>query len=276
LLLLVVSVMLMIADYKQDYLERLRSALSLVVYPLQYLVNLPIELGKQVKGTMLTRQALTSENERLRRQNLLLKSRSQKFAAVESENMRLRELLESSLEAGERVLLAGVVSIEQDPTSRQVILDKGSKQGVYLGQPIIDAHGVMGQVIHVGPISCIGLLITDSSHALPVQINRNGIRAIATGTGSSDGLEVAYVPQNADVKQGDLLVSSGIDGRFPAGYPVGEVTRIEVNPGEPFAKISAVPTAQFHQAQEVLLVWPPEDLVHAVDQAMPVTIAQRE
>lgn len=238
-------------------MEAVRSALSVVVYPLQYLVNLPVEVGQWLSKSLITRQALVEENARLRRENLLLRLRSQKFAALQAENSRLRELLESSMEAGERALLANVLAVETDPSTRQIVLDKGSQQGVYLGQPIVDAHGIMGQVVHVGPFSSTGMLITDVSHALPVRINRNGLRAIAIGTAAGNTLELSYVPINADVRENDLIVSSGLDGRFPPGYPVGQVTRIELDSGAPFAKITAVPTAQLSRAYEALLVWPP-------------------
>lgn len=255
-LLLLTSLGLMIVDHQREQLEDVRGALSLVVYPLQYVVNLPQEIVRGVRKTLVTQTSLIAENRLLRRQNLLLKTRSQRFAALEAENMRLRELLESSLEVSERVLVADVIALELVPPSRTVVLDKGSQQGVYQGQPIIDGDGIMGQIIHVNPISSTALLITDISHALPVQINRSGVRAIASGSGSADGLELAHVPLNADVKRGDLIVSSGLDGRFPAGYPVGVVTEISVDPGEPFAKVMAVASAKVEQAREVLLLWP--------------------
>jgi rod shape-determining protein MreC len=149
------------------------------------------------------------------------------------------------------------LAVEPDPATRHIVLDKGSQQGVYLGQPIIDAHGIMGQVVHVGPFSSTGMLITDVSHAHPVRINRNGHRAIATGTGAGNALELSYVPLNADVREGDLIVSSGLDGRFPPGYPVGQVSRVQLDSGASFAKIAMVPTARLSRAYEALLVWPP-------------------
>ena len=256
--LFVLSIALMALDhYKQEQLEQVRSALSVVIYPLQYLVNLPVEVSQGLSQSLITRQALLEENARLRRENLLLRLRSQKFASLEAENRRLQELLESSMEVGERALLANVLAVEMDPSTRQVVLNKGSQQGVYLGQPIVDAHGVMGQVVHVGPFSSTGMLITDVSHALPVRINRNGLRAIATGTIAGNALELNYVPINADVRKGDLIVSSGLDGCFPPGYPVGQVTRVELGSGAPFAKVIVAPTAKLSRAYEALLVWPP-------------------
>lgn len=246
----------MTVDHRYRQAEGLRAALSVVVYPLHYAVNLPQQLLDGLRHAVVTQQALIEDNRRLRHQNLMLKTRSQRFASLEAENMRLRELLESSTAVGDRVLVADVVSFELSTPKRQIILDKGSQQGVYQGQPIIDADGILGQVVHVNPISCTALLITDTSHALPVQLNRTGVRAIASGTGSGVGLELAHVPLSADVKKGDLIVSSGMDGRFPSGYPVGEVIEVNVDPSEPFAKIQAQASAKVYQAREVLLVWP--------------------
>lgn len=252
----VASIVLMTLDHRDDQLEKLRAALTLVVYPLQYAVNLPVSGGQWLAESLETRHALLSENEHLREANLLLRSRVQKFSAIEAENARLRALLDSSVQFGDRVLVADLVAVELEPSSRQIVLDKGSNDGVYIGQPIVDAGGVMGQVTHVGPFSCTGMLITDPSHALPVQVNRSGLRAIAMGTGADDTLQLAYIPNNADIRVGDLLVTSGMGGRFPGGYPVAQVSSVELDPGAPFAKVTATPTAQLKRAREVLLVWP--------------------
>ncbi|MGH8658298.1 MAG: rod shape-determining protein MreC [Gammaproteobacteria bacterium] len=254
---------LMTLDHRSAYLESVRAALSVVVYPIQYLVSLPMKASAWAQESLLTRRALWHENTRLREQNFLLRTQSQKFAALRAENIRLRELLESSLEKGERVLLADLLAVELEPSAHQVVLNKGSKQGVYMGQPVVDAHGILGQVIHVGPFSSTGLLITDVSHALPVQVNRNGVRAIAAGTGITDQLLLSYVPVKADIRKGDLLVSSSLGGRFPEGYPVGDVTKVVTNPSDSFAKVVVTPSARVAQAREVLLVWPkglPSDL----------------
>jgi rod shape-determining protein MreC len=259
--LLLASLLLMTLDHRYERLEPVRSVLSVVVYPLRYLVHLPATVSAWSSESLVTRRSLTEENRRLRRQNLWLKTRSQRYAALEAENLRLRELLESSAELGDRVLAADVVAMELGSPTREMLLNKGSRHGVYRGQPIIDGNGVVGQVVHVNPISSTALLITDSSHALPVQVVRSGVRAVATGTGAGDTLDLAYVAPNADVKPGDLIVTSGMDGRFPAGYPVGAVGEIALDPNEPFARIRAEPSAKLGQIREVLLVWTtePED-----------------
>lgn len=261
----VVSVALMVIDHRQSHLETVRAALSVVVYPLQYLVNLPVDGGRWASELLATRGNLLEENARLREQNLMLRSRSQKFAALETENMRLRELLESSFKVGERVLVADLLAVALEPASRQVVINKGANQGVFVGQPIVDSEGIMGQVTHVGPFSSTCTLITDPSHALPVQINRTGLRALAVGGGATNTVELAYIPTNADadLEVGDLVVSSGMGGRFPPGYPVGTVASVQVDAGEPFARVTVTPSAQLKRAREVLLVWPEDTGIRA-------------
>jgi len=177
-------------------------------------------------------------------------------AALEQENRRLRELLDSSPVLGEEVVVADVIAVDSNPSSRQILINKGSRQHIYVGQPIADAQGVLGQVIQVNPYTSTALLISDARHALPVQVNRTGVRAIAVGAGESDRLLLSFVPTNADIAPGDLVVSSGLDNRFPAGYPVGKVAEVTVVPGEPFSRIVVEPSAQLGRSREVLLVWP--------------------
>jgi len=249
------AVLLMIVDHRLAYLESVRSALSVLVYPIQYLVSLPVRGLEKVSAFAVDHQTLLERNAELRERNLLLQSKLQRFASLESENARLRELLDSSVEIGEQALVADLLAVELQPSSRQIVLNKGGKQGVYIGQPVVGARGVMGQVIHVGPFTSTALLITDLSHAMPVELNRTGLRALAVGTGEDDALELNHVPNNADVREGDLAVSSGLGGRFPRGYPVGEVVSVNAEPSQPFARIIARPSAQLLQAREVLLIW---------------------
>ena len=248
----------MTVDHRHGHLETVRSTLSVVVYPIQYLVNLPIEMGQWMMNSLVTRESLLNENARLRKEHLLLSSKLQKFAALEVENQRLNELLESSFKVGERVLVAELLAVALERFKRQVVINKGAKEGAYDGQPIVDAEGIMGQIVHVGPFSSTVMLITDPSHAIPVQVNRNGLRAIAIGTGATNSLELEYVPNNADIRVDDLLVSSGLGSRFPPGYPVGRVTNVSVDPGQPFAKVTVIPSAKLDRSREVLLVWPPD------------------
>jgi len=230
--------------------------LSLLVYPVQFVVNVPIMFGVHVADNFAFRTNLIDENRDLIDENRMLRSRTQKFAALTRENERLRELLDSSSELGEHVIEADVLAIESTPSSRQVVVNKGSRHRVYVGQPIVDAHGVLGQIVHVAPFSSTALLITDSRHAIPVQINRSGLRALAVGGDLPDEIQLSFVPTNGDVRAGDLVVTSGLGQRFPPGYPVGQVKDVRIEAGEPFAEIIVIPSAHVEQSREILLVWP--------------------
>ncbi len=250
----------MTVDHKQNHLEAVRSVLSTLVYPIQYVVNLPVAGAHSLSDSLVTRKKLLEENSRLNEEHLRLHSRLQRFAILEEENKRLRELLESSMELNERVLVAELIEVDLEPFRRQIVINKGRNQGAYDGQPIVDAGGIMGQIIHVGPFSSTVLLITDPTHALPVQVNRNGLRAIAVGTGQDGVLSLEHLPTNADIHEGDLIVSSGLGHRFPRGYPVGTISEINFVPGEPFARVAVSPSANLGKSREVLLVWPYEDV----------------
>ncbi|MBC7182504.1 MAG: rod shape-determining protein MreC, partial [Marinobacter sp.] len=175
-----------------------------------------------------------------------------------SENNELRRLMNSSEVLDDRVIVGEVVGVSPDPFSHEVIINKGRRDGVEPGQAILDAHGLMGQVVQSSQLTSRVLLVSDSSHAVPVEVVRNGLRAILLGTGDTDSLDLVHVPDTADIREGDLLVSSGLGGRFPRGYPVAEVSRITKEPGEPFVSIEAAPKAQLNQSRLVLVVFPPE------------------
>lgn len=250
------SVALMTADHRGRHLEALRGILATLVYPLQYAVDLPIQTGTWLAETVTSRSELLDQNDRLRRESLRIQSKLEKYAELEAENRRLRRLLDSSTKVGERVLIAELLSVDMNPFSRKIVLNKGTRDGVYSGQALIDSNGVMGQVVHAGPFSSNALLITDPSHALPVQVHRSGLRAVAVGIGPLNLLELLHMPNNADIRVGDLLVTSGLGGRFPPGYPVGHVVSIERDRGRPFATVRVEPTARLERNREVLLVWP--------------------
>ena len=257
---MVLSVALMTLDHRQHHLGTMRASLSVVVYPLQFLVNLPGTARDWLSEAFATRRALQEENARLRTQHLVLKADLQKLAALEAENLRLRELLDSSFQVGERVLIAEIMAVDLDPYRHELVLNKGTGYGIYPGQPLLDAEGVMGQIVNAGPLTSTAMLITDPNHAIPVQVNRNGLRSIALGIGSLSALSLPHIPNNADIQLGDLLVTSGLGGRFPAGYPVAEVVEIVRNPGHAFAYIEARPLAHLNRSREVLLVWLPTQL----------------
>ncbi len=246
---------MMVLDHRQNHMDSIRSILSVVVYPIQYLVNLPRESGSWLSENLTTRQVLQEENASLRAQELLLKFRLQKLEALEAENDRLRQLLESSTKVKERVVIAELLSVDMAPFSRRVILNKGSLDGVQVGQAILDADGILGQIITVTPLTSTAMLITDPSHAVPVAVNRNGLRAIAVGSGKPNHLELSHIPNNADIKEGDLLVTSGLGGRFPSGYPVAVINEIRRSPDRPFAVIHAEPIGNLESSREVLIAW---------------------
>ncbi len=246
----------MVVDHRFSLLKDLRSALSVVVYPIQYAVNFPLTAGNWMSQSFATRETLQQELDSLKTAQLLSAARLQKLAALETENQRLRQLLDSSLKIGERVLIAELLAVDLEPFTNQVVINKGSNQGVYHGQPLLDAHGIMGQVTQVGPLTSTVMLITDPNHAIPVAVNRNGLRAIALGNGHPDELEIPHFPNDANIEVGDRLISTGLGGRFPEGYPVATITQIQQNPGQPFALVIATPTAKLRQSREVLLVWP--------------------
>ena len=252
----VLSFLCISIDHSNDHLAAIRSALSVLVYPVQYVVNAPVQFGAEVAGNLRTRRHLIEQNDRLKSDNLLLSSKAQRYAALKQENERLRALLDSSSTFQPQVIAADVLAIETTPSARQIVVNKGSNQGVFVGQPMLDAYGVIGQVVHVGPFSSTALLITDPRHALPVLINRSGLRAIAVGGEIPDRLSLSFVSPNADVRVGDLVVTSGLGRRFPAGYPVGQVTDVSLKPGATFATIVVDPSAQVGHSREVLLVGP--------------------
>lgn len=251
------SIVLMTVDHRQHHLDTLRSGLSILVYPIQFLIDLPSTTRTWMQESFATRRTLQEENARLHAQHLLLQARLQKFEALEAENLRLRELLDSSFKVSDRVLIAELMSVEMDPYRHQVVINKGERHNVFVGQPLVDAYGIMGQVLHVTPFTSTAMLITDPAHATPVQVNRNGLRSIAVGTGSLSELSLPHIPNSADIRVGDLLVTSGLGGRFPPGYPVAEVVAITIDPGHPFAQVSARPMSHLDRSREVLLVWKP-------------------
>jgi rod shape-determining protein MreC len=254
--LVVVSIVMMTIDHRQQHMDSVRQALSLIVYPVQYIVNLPDAAGEWWGEALTSRRKLLEENRELKDRQLFLQTELLKLEALEAENYRLRELLDSSADLKQPVLIAELVSADMAPFSRQIVLNKGSRHNVREGQPILDANGVMGQVVRVGALSSTAMLLTDPSHAIPVEINRNGLRAIAQGTGDAFRLELSHLPRNADIVQGDLLITSGLGGRFPPGYPVAVVTVVERHMDSPFASVSAEPLAHLESTRVVLLVMP--------------------
>ena len=250
------SVALMTVDHRFDYLDPARSVLNVIVYPLQRLATLPVSFSEWFADNLAKREQLVHENRALRYEQTLAQLKLQKMASLERENARLRELLASAKRfSNERVLVAELLSVDLDPYKQQVVINKGAGDEIYVGQPLLDARGVMGQITHVFPLSSAAILISDPSHALPVQVNRNGLRVLAVGTGNPDLLTLRHVPTSGDIKVGDIVSTSGLGGRFPADYPVAQITAVERPPGERFAIVRATPFAQLDRSREVLLLW---------------------
>lgn len=258
----------MVMDHKYKSLESVRDALSLLVYPIQLVVELPGSMSDWFNESLATRRKLQEEIDSLRTQYFMQQAQMQKFSALQEENIRLRELLDSSFEIGEKVLIAELMSVNLDPYKHQVMINKGELHDIYPGQPLVDAEGVMGQVVHAGPYSSTAMLITDTSHAIPVQVNRNGLRSIALGSGTINRLELPYIPNSADIQPGDLLITSGLGGRFPPGYPVATVTAVQHDPGNAFASVVATPLAHLNRSREVLLIWPGQTTVIETSQKL--------
>jgi rod shape-determining protein MreC len=256
-LAIAVVVGLITADLNYNNFRAGRAALDAIALPIYWVGNLPARVGVWTETHIQSRSHLLEENERLQRENLILQGRSQQMASLQAENVRLRALLNSSALLRDDVLVAELIGVSPDPERLQLLLNKGEDDGVFVGQPLIDADGLMGQVVEVSSGSSRALLITDVTHSVPVQVNRNGVRAIAEGTGALGSLEVRHVSSSTDILPGDLLVTSGLGGRFPEGYPVAVVKEVERDPGEPFARVVATPSAALDRTRHVLLVFTP-------------------
>ncbi|PNO60301.1 rod shape-determining protein MreC [Aeromonas caviae] len=254
-LAVIISVAAIVADSRFGVFSHVRVYLSSLVSPLQYIANAPGTLLDTMSTQVQTRADLIEQTKQQEQQLFTLRSRLLKMDQLEHENQRLRELLGSPVHKESRKMVAELLSVDSDPFSHQVLINKGALDGVYNGQPVINDQGVVGQVLHVGSTTSRVLLITDSSHGIPVRVLRNDLRAIASGSGELDKLELRNLPRNTDVQVGDLLVTSGLGGRFPEGYPVATVTRSDYVEGKPFAQIEAKPLVALDRLLYLLLLW---------------------
>lgn len=251
---IVLSVILMTMDHQMGSLNAFRQGLSVLVYPVRASVDIPFSAWRWFSESLDSRSDLLEVNRQLRHEQLVLQGELQRFAALEEENRRLRELLDSSLQIDAEVQVAELLQADLDPFRHRVTINLGRNAGIQDGEAIIDANGVVGQVLVAGPVSADAILITDPSHATPVEINRNGVRTVALGTGSLDRLELPFLSNSADIREGDLLITSGLARRFPRGYPVAVVDTIKRDPGQAFAAITARPVAGLERLREVLVV----------------------
>lgn len=255
-LVMLVSAALIAADTRFEQLTApVRSTLATGLAPVHWLGHAPYRFTDWVSELLVTRGDLEEQNEELKTRLLILERRALKYAALAAENNELRRLLNSSETVDERVVISEVVGVSPDPFSHEIIINRGANDGLEPGQAVLDSQGLMGQITRTSQFTSRVLLISDSSHAVPVEVVRNGLRYVLLGNGERDYLELMHVPDTADIREGDMLVSSGLGGRFPRGYPVAEVSRISQEPGEPFVSIQAEPKARLNQSRLVLVVF---------------------
>ncbi|KTC66013.1 rod shape-determining protein MreC (plasmid) [Legionella adelaidensis] len=253
------SIILMVADYHYQYLGRLRSGFSIVVAPLQYAVDYPVRVIGWIRSLVTTKKELINENMQLRYQQTMLEAQLQQLLVIRNENSQLKELLLASSDATTKAMAAQILAVDTTLSRQILVLNKGKRDGVTVGQPVLDAKGVMGQVIDVGSMTSTVLLISDAKSAVPVQNTRTGERAILVGTNNLSQLSLINLPKSSSIRKGDLLVTSGLGRRYPEGYPVGTVEEVKNIPGEEFIKVNVSPIALLNRNRLVLLIWPEKE-----------------
>lgn len=253
--LIVISILLMYFDQRDNHLDTVRKAIGVAVHPVRVVVDAPVRFWNWLGESTTSRTDMILELDRLKAEQLLTNARLQKLSSLEAENARLRAMMDARTQVRDRTRVAEIMSVDANPYSHSLVIDVGTQDGVSDGQALVDADGVVGQVIEAGLLTSQAMLISDPDHALPVEVNRNGLRTIVVGTGEIDQLLLPFVVNNADIVVGDLLVTSGLGGAFPAGYPVAVVQSVTRNPHEPYAVVSAKPSASLGQVREVLLIF---------------------
>ncbi len=254
ILVLCCSVVLIFFDHKMSSFETVRGYLQTMVSPLQYFANAPKQIMNWASTNVVTRRQLMKENQDFRESELFFQEQAIQLSVVRSENERLRSLLSSPVRNEIKKMFAEILSVDSDPYSHQVVINRGANDGVYEGQPVLDEKGIVGQILHAGSSSSRVILISDISHAIPVRIQRNGLRLIASGSGQIDRLIHNFVPHSADVKEGDLLVTSGLGSKYPEGYPVARVVMVRTDESREFATIYSEPVAQIDRLRYLLLL----------------------
>jgi rod shape-determining protein MreC len=246
---------LIIVDKRYDHLGKIRRVLSIVAYPVQIAVASPFQGWDWFRESVSSRGALRADKTRLEAELRLAQFRLQRYEALEAESQRLRALRDSTAGVTDRFVIGDVMDVDLDAFRERVLVDKGAQDGVFVGQAVLDAGGVFGQVARVGQLTSEVILVSDPTHAIPVQVNRNGLRTIAVGTGDMGRLKLPYLPTSADVVAGDLLVTSGLGGGFPAGYPVGTVAEVKRDPAQSLADVDVKPAAALDRSRELMFVW---------------------
>jgi len=274
-IILLLAVALMIVDHRYTLLVPVRSILSVVVVPVQYLVSKPVLWGRWLDTRVARQEMLLDQNASLRAEQLLIQAKLQKLINLEKQNKQLRALLQSTTQfSQDKIKVAELLAVDPSPYTQRVVLNEGSTANVYVGQPVLDAYGVMGQVVNVGPLTSLVLLLTDTHSAIPVQDARTGRRYIVEGLGADHRMALVDVPDTDPVKVGDQMVTSGLGLRFPVGYPVGQVMAINRQPGMRFAQITLASSAHMNRSRQVLLVWLPQrKLAKTIQQQMKMDLA---
>ncbi len=249
---------LMISDVKLGWLDPLKAQLLSSMRPLYEAADLPDMVSNWSKQKIKSKSELSLELAKLESENIVLRGKLQKLTAIAIENVRLRELLNATSLFEENVLVAEIISVSSDLNSQHVVLNKGKSHGIYEGQAVIDAYGLFGQVMEVGASVSRVLLISDSRHSVPVQVNRNGLRFIVEGDDDFHHLKLPHIALTTDIVEGDVLSTSGLGQLFPTGYPVAKIETITHSPGSPFAVVNVVPFAKLNQSRHVLLLFSEE------------------
>jgi rod shape-determining protein MreC len=246
---------LIIVDKRYSHLVRIRQWLTVIVYPMQVAVASPFEGWDWFRDSITTRGALRADKTRLEAELRMAQFRLQRYEALEAESQRLRALRDSTVGLTDRFVIGDIMDLDLDAFRERMLVDKGAKDGIFVGQAVVDSGGVFGQVARVGELTSEVILVSDAAHAIPVQINRNGLRTVAVGTGELGHMKLPYLPTSADVLAGDLLVTSGLGGGFPAGYPVGTVAEVKRDPAQSLADVTVKPAAALDRSRELMFVW---------------------
>jgi len=255
----IASFSLIIFDSKFDSFSNVRVYLNTAVSPLIYAADIPSEMLKGVSNTVVTRRDLKKQVTEQRDKLFIQQVQLLEFKHLKEENKRLRALLNSPVHSDQRKLVAEIITVNTDPFSLQVVINKGALDGIYIGQPVLNEQGVVGQIVDVSATYSRVLLISDISHGIPVRVQRNDIRAIANGSGELNSLTLPYVPHSTDIQAGDVLVTSGLGGVFPEGYPVATITDFNYQMGQPYAQVEAKPIVALERIRYVLLIWDDKD-----------------
>jgi len=243
-------------DHGGQALSYVRSTLAVALAPIHYIVDIPSEVVAWSQDTMVTRAQLKQDNVLLREQLRVIESQLATMISLQAENAQLRRLLGSTRRDNVRRQVAEIIQVDSSPFVHQITINKGTIDGLYVGQPVVNEKGVVGQVLYTTPFTSTVLMITDVQHAIPVEVNRNGVRAIAYGSGQFDAIDIRHLPGTTDILPGDTLVTSGLGQRFVRGYPVAEVVSVTHEPGDQFSTVVAKPLASLNQIRHVLLLWP--------------------